>query len=174
VFNQLQKAYKPIDIIFAGNSSVVRYIQYYECFNALYSNRGTSGIDGCVSTAAGIASESNSKVVAIVGDLSFVYDSNGLWNRALPENLKIVVINNQGGGIFSMIPGPDSQQGFKDYFEAHHPVSIQKIAEAFGLDYFSCENAEQFSEVYGLFYSGNTASVLEICTNTDVKHHSIS
>ncbi|HBH49625.1 MAG TPA: 2-succinyl-5-enolpyruvyl-6-hydroxy-3-cyclohexene-1-carboxylic-acid synthase [Bacteroidales bacterium] len=168
VFNQLQKAYKPIDIIFAGNSSVVRYIQYYECFNALYSNRGTSGIDGCVSTAAGIASESNSKVVAIVGDLSFVYDSNGLWNRALPENLKIVVINNQGGGIFSMIPGPDSQQGFKDYFEAHHPVSIQKIAEAFGLDYFSCENAEQFSEVYGLFYSGNTASVLEICTNTDV------
>ena len=113
--------------------------------------------------------------IAIVGDLSFVYDSNALWNRELPVNLKIIVINNAGGGIFHLIDGPSDKPGFKNYIEAHHPVNIHKLAEAFGLGYLYADNEKDLSEKLPQFYSENKkAVVLEIKTeakaNSEVFH----
>ncbi len=157
------------DILFAGNSSIIRYLQTFDIkTEQVYSNRGTSGIDGSISTAAGIASVSSETVIAIVGDLSFVYDSNGLWNKNLPENLKIIVVNNKGGGIFSMIEGPSKQTGFTDFFQAYHPVSIKNIACAFGVQHYLCTESESLNETYILFYNTNGAAILEIETPTDV------
>jgi len=165
VFKNLALNFKEEDILFAGNSSVVRYIQLFQtACHAIYANRGTSGIDGCLSTAAGIAHSTNRKVITVIGDLSFVYDSNGLWNRNLPSNLKIIVINNKGGGIFSLIPGPSEQEAFDDLIEAHHPVDISKLASAFGIEHYLVENINQLDATYKAFYQTSGCSILEVET----------
>jgi 2-succinyl-5-enolpyruvyl-6-hydroxy-3-cyclohexene-1-carboxylate synthase len=156
-------------ILFAGNSSIIRYLGFFppRC-KEVYSNRGTSGIDGCVSTAVGIALASDDTVIALVGDQSFVYDSNALWNRSLPENLKIVVINNQGGGIFGLLDGPSSTPAFKSYLEAHHPVEIGKLTAAFGVAYCVCRNYDDFSVTFDTFVQQKGPAVFEIITPGEV------
>ena len=154
-----------------GNSSVIRYSHLFDTRDDIryFSNRGVSGIDGCLSTAGGGAFASGIMTTAIVGDLGFVYDSNALWNRKLPANLKIIVINNQGGGIFSLIDGPSTSPVFDAYFKAYHPVDIQKLAEAFGLHYFCAEDEEKLSsgldEMYAL---SDKASLMEVRTREEV------
>ena len=156
-------------VLFAGNSSIIRYIGFFppRC-KELYSNRGTSGIDGCVSAAVGIALATDDTVIALVGDQSFVYDSNALWNRSLPENLRIIVINNQGGGIFSLIDGPSSTPVFKAYLEAHHPVEIGKLSAAFGVFYYACRNYEDFDISFKTFIQQKGPAVFEIFTPGEV------
>jgi 2-succinyl-5-enolpyruvyl-6-hydroxy-3-cyclohexene-1-carboxylate synthase len=156
-------------IIFAGNSTIVRYLGFFppSC-RQVFSNRGTSGIDGCLSTAMGIALSTNKMVVALVGDQSFVYDSNALWNRSLPDNLKIIVINNKGGGIFSLIEGPRSTPAFKNYLEAYHPVCIGKICEAFNVQYFVAKSFDAFEQIFDSFVKHKNTAVLEIITKEDV------
>lgn len=157
------------DILFAGNSSAIRYIQTFPVrAKKVFSNRGTSGIDGCVSTASGIAAVSRENVIAVLGDLTFVYDSNGLWNRKLPENLKIVVVNNKGGGIFNLIDGPSSQDGFEEFFEAYHPVDIKKLAGAFHVPHYEFSGEGDFDEIYNDFYKSTGAAILEIKTETEI------
>ncbi len=156
-------------VVFAGNSSAVRYLHYFgQKDRIFYANRGTSGIDGCLSTAAGIASKTNQEVYAILGDLSFIYDSNALWNRDFPKNLKIIVVNNKGGGIFKLIQGPSDHASYNDFFKAHHPVQINKMAEAFGFTYFYCNTKEQLTQSIQQITEKNVDRViLEIETPDD-------
>jgi 2-succinyl-5-enolpyruvyl-6-hydroxy-3-cyclohexene-1-carboxylate synthase len=150
-----------------GNSSPVRYAQFFASKPAInyYANRGTSGIDGCLSTAAGAAMISNSKPHTIIlGDLSFVYDSNAQWNKDLPDNLRMVVINNQGGGIFRMIDGPSGKEGFSEFFETKHPVSIRKLAEAFGLQYLVADDEQSLNASLNELYRQPKAALLEVQT----------
>jgi len=154
-----------------GNSSVIRYTQLFPANPALlyYANRGVSGIDGCLSTASGIANTSGKPTFALVGDLGFVYDSNALWNRELSPNLKIVVINNQGGGIFHILKGPSEHPGFKKYVEANHPVNIHKFAEAFGLDHFIAGTQSEFESEWRKFIKVTAkAALLEVQTDAVV------
>jgi 2-succinyl-5-enolpyruvyl-6-hydroxy-3-cyclohexene-1-carboxylate synthase len=170
VFHTIFKLLPENPILELGNSSIIRYTQLFDIRSDIvyYANRGTSGIDGCLSTAAGTASCSESLTIAIVGDLSFVYDSNALWNRSLPENLRIIVINNMGGGIFSLIDGPSEQAGFEKFIKAYHPVEIKKMAEAFHLSYFCAYNIADLEKNLPLFYKESfVASVFEIFTNEE-------
>lgn len=156
-------------ILFAGNSSVIRYLQLFPIdAKEVYANRGTSGIDGCLSTASGIASVSKKNVLAILGDMSFVYDSNALWNRDLPKNLKIVVINNQGGNIFGIIEGPSDHSAYNDYFLAYHPVKIEKLAGAFGVGYYKAESIVELKHVFKQFITHSGSAILEIITAGEV------
>jgi 2-succinyl-5-enolpyruvyl-6-hydroxy-3-cyclohexene-1-carboxylate synthase len=154
-------------LLHLGNSSPVRYAQLYNCQNAkaIYSNRGVSGIDGSLSTASGIATVIDGLHLVLMGDLSFVYDSNALWNRNLSKNLRIVVINNGGGGIFRLLPGPSEQECFEDFMEASHPVEIEKLTQAFGVNYFKAENQEELEQRFSSFIDGKGPSLLEIKTN---------
>ena len=104
-----------------SNSSIIRYAQLFSIKDSVevFCNRGTSGIDGSTSTAIGAAFASSKQTVFITGDLSFFYDSNGLWNDHIPPNFRIVLINNSGGGIFKIIPGPSTTNATK-YFETPH------------------------------------------------------
>ncbi len=158
-------------IVFAGNSSVVRYLHYFnQGGRTFYSNRGTSGIDGILSTATGLATKTNKQVYAILGDLSFMYDSNALWNRDFPRNLRIIVINNKGGGIFHLIQGPSKEASFDPFFNAHHPVNIEKLAEAFGFDYIHCNKLEMLGASIQQISEKNASQViLEIETNNNGK-----
>jgi 2-succinyl-5-enolpyruvyl-6-hydroxy-3-cyclohexene-1-carboxylate synthase len=103
-------------------------------------NRGTSGIDGSLSTAVGFASASDKLNTIILGDLSFFYDSNALWNKYIGQNLRIIVIHNGGGNIFSMIKGPGESPAFNEFFFTENRTSAAGIAQTFGLDYFKAEN----------------------------------
>jgi 2-succinyl-5-enolpyruvyl-6-hydroxy-3-cyclohexene-1-carboxylate synthase len=142
VFSYILKLIPEGALLVLGNSSVIRYSQVFPARESqyYYSNRGVSGIDGCLSSAAGIAYASGKLTIAITGDLGFLYDSNALWNRDLPVNLRILVINNSGGGIFHILKGASEQPGFKKFIEAHHPVNIHKLAEAYGLNYLVADN----------------------------------
>lgn len=154
-------------ILHLGNSSPVRYAQLFDLskFDQVYANRGVSGIDGCLSTATGFASLSKKTNIVILGDLGFLYDSNALWNNKLPHNLKIVIINNDGGGIFRIIPGPTGLKAFEEFIETSHSVSFEKLAEAFRIEYFEVKNEnEQESVIQRFMESENSTSLLEIKT----------
>ncbi len=168
VFGHLISSIPDDALVVVGNSSVIRYSQMFSSNPSAqyYANRGVSGIDGSLSTASGIALASGLPTLAILGDISFLYDSNALWNRDLPKNLRIVVINNQGGGIFHILKGPSEKPGFKKLVEAHHPVNIHKLAEAYGLNYFFAGNIPSLAAVWpGFLNKNHTASVLEIETD---------
>lgn len=150
-----------------ANSSVVRYAQLFKTSHKLSynSNRGTSGIDGCTSTAAGAALVNEKITTLITGDISFFYDSNALWNKYLKPNFKIILINNGGGGIFRFISGPSGVEELEEYFEAVQEYKADKLAETYGLNYFYAENQTEVEEILPVFYAANEkAAVLEIKT----------
>jgi 2-succinyl-5-enolpyruvyl-6-hydroxy-3-cyclohexene-1-carboxylate synthase len=148
-----------------ANSTPVRYAQLfdYQSKYTMYSNRGTSGIDGCISTAAGAAFASQKPTLVISGDLGFFYDSNALWNSALPSNLKIIVINNEGGGIFRFLPGPDTTGLLEKHFEARQHMSAQHIATTYGIDYFTTSMMKDLALTLSEFFKPSSrAALLEI------------
>ncbi len=151
-----------------GNSTPVRYTQLFKPFKSLnyFSNRGVSGIDGTVSTAAGAAFASGNPTTLITGDLAFFYDSNALMNNNLPGNLRIIVINNSGGGIFRFIPGPDTTGKLEKFFEAKHNLNAKHIANNFGVPYYSAGNITELNDILKEFYApqNNKPAILEIFT----------
>lgn len=150
-----------------ANSSAVRYVQLFGTAKGVFyhANRGTSGIDGSTSTAAGWASaRPEQDTLLVTGDTAFIYDSNALWNRALPRNLKIIVINNGGGGIFRIIDGPSEIEELEPFFEADHPVSIKGLADAFGVQYFSASETKAAEEKIANFFAAEGCAILELAT----------
>jgi 2-succinyl-5-enolpyruvyl-6-hydroxy-3-cyclohexene-1-carboxylate synthase len=133
------------------------------------SNRGTAGIDGCLSSAVGYASDSNKLNTVILGDLTFFYDSNALWNKYIGSNLRIIVIHNGGGNIFGMIKGPGDSPAFKEHFFAENTHKAEVLSKAFGLEYFKASNEAELEESLSAFYaSGNKkASLLEVFTDAE-------
>lgn len=134
------------DVIHFGNSMAIRWaglLPQLPSKSEIHCNRGTSGIDGCLSTAVGHALASPQKNHwLIIGDLSFFYDRNGLWLAVLPENLKIIVLNDGGGGIFHVIKGPQREGKLAQYFQTNHNRSAVNTAEEFNLSYQQINNLE--------------------------------
>lgn len=149
-----------------GNSTVVRYAQLFNEYSkqTSFCNRGTSGIDGCMSTALGASCVSKNTSLVIVGDLSFYYDSNALWNKYINNRLKIIVINNEGGGIFRFIEGPSKHEELSEFFENHQVRNAESLARAYNLDYNYCENEEELRQILPDFIISDCASILEIKT----------
>jgi len=158
-------------VIHLGNSSPVRYaLIHNRVENAMYfSNRGTGGIDGCLSTAVGFSSESDKINTIILGDLSFFYDSNALWNKYIGSDLRIIVINNGGGNIFGMIKGPSDSPAFAEHFLAENTLKAEVLAKAFGLDYFKAQNEAELLNALDEFYSPEQKKValLEVFTDAE-------
>ncbi len=150
-----------------GNSSAIRYAQLFKALytNESYCNRGTSGIDGCVSTAVGASYITQKPTLLVLGDLSFMYDSNGLWNNYLKPNLRIIVVNNGGGGIFRFIQGPSDSDELETYFEAAHQLNVKPIAEMYGLKYLTaCNEASMEECLTQLFADSDKPIILEVKT----------
>lgn len=123
--------------IFISNSTPVRDAEFFWPVNELrreiFFNRGANGIDGIVSTAMGIASESRSTFL-ITGDLAFLHDQNGLLNsRNLKRGLTILLINNGGGGIFQSLPIAQFDPPFRDFFQTPQAVNFSLLCLAHGL-----------------------------------------
>ena len=153
-FDQVLKSIPAGVQVQLANSSTVRYAQLFDmrAENPVYCNRGTSGIEGSTSTAVGASFGSREPVLLITGDLSFFYDTNGLWNKYLRADLRIVVINNQGGGIFRILPGKEANPTFETYFETVQDRSIKAVCELHGLEYQLAESAAELSSALATFF----------------------
>jgi 2-succinyl-5-enolpyruvyl-6-hydroxy-3-cyclohexene-1-carboxylate synthase len=151
-----------------ANSTPIRYAQLFDGVRGLQylSNRGTSGIDGSTSTAVGFSHiKKNDLNVLITGDVSFFYDSNALWNKYLGPNLKIVLINNGGGGIFRIIDGPARSAQLENYFEAQYDRSAEYICKAFDVRYFKASSAIEVEKgMMNLITDTESTGLLEIIT----------
>ncbi len=162
-------------VLHMANSSVVRYCQLFDPISSIIyrSNRGTSGIDGSTSTTVGAASVDPEKChVLIIGDISFFYDSNALWNAYLPLNLRIFLVNNAGGGIFKIIDGPSSTNQ-EHYFEAKHSTNAQLLCETFGVTYYQANSIEDIENQMVDFYTmgaNNRPKLMEITTSQAANH----
>lgn len=169
VFQTIQDLLPEDSILHLANSSVVRYAQLFDPLPGVRyeSNRGTSGIDGSTSTALGAAIVNPRKQhVLISGDISFLYDSNALWYEPFPRNFKMIVIQNYGGGIFKIIPGPADSKQRERYFEAKQAKSPASIAMAYGLQTKTLSSLEELTEYLPLFFDPSCETqVLEVQTD---------
>jgi 2-succinyl-5-enolpyruvyl-6-hydroxy-3-cyclohexene-1-carboxylate synthase len=131
----------------------------------VFCNRGTSGIDGSTSTAIGAAVVSKERTTFISGDLSFFYDSNALWNNYIPKNFRIIVVNNEGGGIFRILPGHKNTENFDVYFETKHHLTAKQLCEMFSFQYHSVRNQEDLDKTLDTFYNtSKQPKLLEVFT----------
>ena len=162
-----------IDIcVHYANSSAVRlaciYAQHY-----VWCNRGVNGIEGSLSTAAGFSLATNDMTVCVIGDLSFFYDQNALWNSNLRGNLRVILLNNRGGGIFRQLPGLSDSPAADDLVMASHENTAQGICTQNDIGYLSAKNMDemQIGVVTLLTRESERPMLLEVFTdsNDDVK-----
>ncbi len=156
-----------------GNSSPIRYANLVrtdakKSIN-YFCNRGVSGIDGITSTASGAAYSSGRVTTLITGDLAFFYDSNALWNKYLSGNLKIIVINNSGGGIFRLIDSKETPL-LEKYFEAKHSMKAEGIVKAQNIPYYLAKNETELEQNLNKLYKDHKGkpAVLEVFTPNEV------
>jgi 2-succinyl-5-enolpyruvyl-6-hydroxy-3-cyclohexene-1-carboxylate synthase len=138
----------------------------------VYCNRGTSGIDGSTSTAIGAAVAEGKQTVLITGDISFLYDSNALWNNYIPKSFKIILINNGGGGIFRILPGHEETPVFNTFFETSHCLTAEQLARMYGFEYtIASDVASLVNSLKNLYAQNEKPSILEIFTPTLENDH---
>ena len=134
-------------VLHLANSSTVRYAQHHKISPAITvcCNRGVNGIEGSMSSAVGYASATPERPnFLVIGDLSFFYDQNALWNTQLPHNLHILLLNNGGGGIFNTLPIPSDDESQR-IIRASHTTTACSVARQYGLDYlYGEEHLETF------------------------------
>lgn len=148
---QLLMQAKPNTTFHLGNSMTVRYASWVGSTKSkVFCNRGTSGIDGTFSTAVGYALASpDEQVICILGDIGFFYDSNALWTTQIPANLGIVVLNNQGGQIFSWIDGPNALPDLYPWINTPHQRNASHIAADYKLNYhlFNFQSGQDIQKI---------------------------
>ncbi|WP_318365533.1 2-succinyl-5-enolpyruvyl-6-hydroxy-3-cyclohexene-1-carboxylic-acid synthase [Enterobacter sp.] len=153
--------------LFLGNSLVVRLVDALGQLPAgypVYSNRGASGIDGLLSTAAGVQRASAKPTLAIVGDLSALYDLNALaLLRQVPAPFVLIVVNNNGGQIFSLLPTPQSER--ERFYQMPQNVHFDHAAAMFGLNYHRPESWQALEEALAGAWHTTQATLIELVVN---------
>jgi 2-succinyl-5-enolpyruvyl-6-hydroxy-3-cyclohexene-1-carboxylate synthase len=156
IAHEILSAFPENAVLHLGNSLPVRFASVFPFIKQgteIYANRGTSGIDGTVSSTAGQSMVDSRKHVLICGDLSFMYDSNGLWNNYLKDNFNIIVFNNHGGGIFRTLPGAKAQKELEEYFVVKQPLNFEHVALQHNCHYFYANNLGSFKTKLTEFYA---------------------
>lgn len=168
------------DIVCYANSLSVRAgMMYASAYR--YCNRGLNGIEGTLSMAAGMAAGAKEEgmtagnmtaaqnVYCVIGDLSFFYDSNALWIQELAGNMRIMLINNQRGAIFGMLPGLDQSPAHKPLIAAGHNATAEGICSQYGMEYYRATDTPSLEEGIRLLTSGvhDRPVVLEVLTDAD-------
>ena len=132
-------------IVHYANSMAIRLANIYSK-TPVYCNRGVNGIEGSLSTAAGYSVVADEPVFCVIGDLSFFYDQNALWNQNLRGNFRILLMNNGKGGIFDMLPGLEQSPARDRYVAAEHQTSAEGICSQNAVSYRKAEDMEQMQQ----------------------------
>jgi 2-succinyl-5-enolpyruvyl-6-hydroxy-3-cyclohexene-1-carboxylate synthase len=167
VFNTIIKTIPKQSQLQVGNSSAIRYTQLFQLRKDInvFCNRGTSGIDGSTSTAIGASVVNSQRTTFITGDLSFFYDSNGLWNNYIPNTFRIIVLNNEGGGIFRILPGHKNTDNFDTYFETKHHLTAKQLCDMYDFEYYEAKNGDSVNLALDSFYAvSKRPKLLEVFT----------
>jgi len=138
----------------------------------VFANRGVSGIDGCTSTALGMALNSNHTQILFTGDLAFAYDNNAWFQSAIPSQLKVVVFNNFGGGIFDQIEGPQNMPE-KHLIQTPHKFGFELLAKHYQINYALVQSADALVIQFEKFLNTDGPCVLEIQTNNSDNYHQL-
>lgn len=160
--------------LFIGNSMPVRLADMFMRHNTchVYTNRGASGIDGLLATAIGIAKQKAQVMTLLIGDTSFLYDLNSLaLLKQLDMPFVIVLLNNDGGSIFNLLPVPEQQK--QDYYQLPHGYTFKASCEQFGVSYYHPTNIDMFKDDYQqALKQGN--SLIEICVENNQSHDQLN
>jgi 2-succinyl-5-enolpyruvyl-6-hydroxy-3-cyclohexene-1-carboxylate synthase len=156
-------------VVFLANSMPIRAMEFFGDYKGrrifIQGNRGASGIDGLVATSCGIAAASDQMATLFMGDLALLHDLNSLGMlKAIKKPLVIVVINNDGGGIFSFLPIAQNADVFEQCFGTPHGFSFEQAAGMFGLSYAAPETANEFVRSYQDALKRDDATVIEVKT----------
>jgi 2-succinyl-5-enolpyruvyl-6-hydroxy-3-cyclohexene-1-carboxylate synthase len=155
--------------LFSGSSMPIRDVDTFfsktEKDITIFANRGTNGIDGVVSTALGIQAARQRRTWLLIGDLSFLHDVNGLIvSRFHETDLTIVIMNNDGGGIFSYLPQAESGNHFERLFGTPTGLTFEHIAAMYDAQYSSIESIEEFEQELAQDKKKNIR-IIEVFTN---------
>jgi len=171
IYNALIQRIEPLAAeVHVANSLAIRYINWTNAQFAtteVFSNRGTSGIDGCLSTAIGASQQTDHLVISIIGDVAFQYDRNALWNNYVGNNVRIIIFNNAGGGIFSILEGAKDLPELGEFMVTNQPFQAKNTASDAGIDYYEAKDFNALNEQIGQFFEpGSRAKMLEIFTDS--------
>jgi 2-succinyl-5-enolpyruvyl-6-hydroxy-3-cyclohexene-1-carboxylate synthase len=134
----------------------------------VYSNLGALGIDGCLSTFLGQASETHAGLdLCVIGDLSFLYDANALLDCTPASNMRIILLNNGGGSEFHFNTGINVIPEIDDYIAAGHTATFSHYAQECGFRYYSAKKEDELEKVLPEFFSDNGAAFLEVKTDIE-------
>lgn len=158
------------DNLFLSNSMPIRWADMYaaahERFPRVLVNRGANGIDGIISTAAGVATCTNCTTVCIVGDLTFLHDQNGLWSlNSHKAPLKIVVLNNDGGGVFHFLPVASHTDHFEQLVVMPHGIDLSGLANAHHIPHRVATSHSQFAVQFADSLNHPGPEILEVKTD---------
>ena len=178
VIHQLAGLLPEDAIVYAGNSMPVRDLDSFfpggEVPFRFMANRGVSGIDGVVSSALGAAAASQQPLVLIIGDISLYHDSNGLL-AALRYgdrlNVTLIVVNNDGGGIFSFLPQAEQSEHFEELFGTPHGLEFRHLAALYGLPHECAETAPAFDVAVAKSLASKGVSLIEVHTERTANRH---
>lgn len=156
--------------LWLASSMPVRDMDMYASYQShpvrVDANRGASGIDGTIASAVGYAAGLAGPLTLIIGDTSFLHDLNSLYQVAHSRfPVVMVVINNDGGGIFSFLPIAQSQDVFEDYFAAPHGLGFEYAARMFGIAYCAPETHAEFVEAYRRSLVARQSVIIEVFTD---------
>lgn len=147
--------------LFLGNSNTIRQSQFFAPKEISYfCNRGINGIDGSLSSAVGYASINENLTFLIIGDLSFFYDMNALWNHPISPQLRILLLHNKGGGIFRSLPGLNSSNAVKELIITQNNVSAKGWAESVGITYWQKDKKTFSEKIMDKFIAPNDSPIL--------------
>lgn len=159
-------------LLHIANSNSIRLANYFEVAEhvAVYDNRGAHGIDGSMSAFIGQAHISDCLCFLVIGDLSFFYDMNALWNQYIGKNIRILVCNNSGGAIFYSYPNTKNVPTLDEHIAAAHQTSVKDWVLSRGFEYLSASNKEELDSSMRRLVSDDSEKpiILEVFTDMDV------
>lgn len=171
IVQKLMKKIPENSVLNIGNSTIIRLAQFFDLKDSIqvYCNRGVNGIDGCMSTFIGQAATSDKMNFLMIGDLTFFYDMNALWNRYVGKNVRIMLNNNSGAALFHFNQGLNKYPTLNENVAAEHDAVAKGWAESRGIKYLSATNKEEFDKNLEEFLNPNsdTPILLEVFTKKE-------
>ncbi len=161
-------------VVHYANSSSIRLANIY-AHHPIYCNRGVNGIEGSLSTAAGFSVVTDKTVFCVIGDLSFFYDQNALWNQNLRGNLRILLLNNGKGGIFNMLPGLEKSAARDRFVAAEHHTTAEGICQQHDVYYQQAHGEEELKKGIELLLHADFSRpmLLEVFTDATTDEQSM-
>ena len=155
---------KESDVYYANSTAIRLAARHANHF--VFCNRGLNGIEGSLSTAVGASLVSEENVYCVIGDLSFFYDQNALWNMHLKPNLRILLLNNGGGEIFKQLPGLEKSPARDEYVMASHHTTAVGACHQYGISRKVVSKAEDISNAIDWLTEegGNAPRLVEVAS----------